>query len=463
MNILITDITRMSFKRYISMFCVFMLASCENDEPSRKITFSEDIAPIIYKNCASCHRKGEAGPFPLFSYEDVSSRSKLIKFVTETRFMPPWPADADYTHFIDEKVLTKDEISLIGKWVEEGCAAGDLAKMPAMPVFPEGSQLGKPDLVIKLRDLFKIPGDGKDRFMLMRVPYELPQDQYISVIEVVPDNRKLVHHVNAQLLSYPPDKRKDVMKGNVAVDINDYPTTLEAYKALDLPNDDGTFPMLTQSVTNYLPGVTPPIYPPGIGGFKMAKKGAIFLKDIHYGPSRVDTTDQTAFNIFYSEVPPKRPTMEFQMGTYGVSPVVPALIIPPDTVMKFTSDYTVPFDISILTVNPHMHLIGKSFLAYATGQQGDTIPLIRINKWDFRWQYFYTYKRMVKIPRGATIHVEAVYDNTRKNPNNPFSPPQQVAEREGSMRTTDEMLQFIVTYLPYQAGDENISLERNKN
>jgi hypothetical protein len=332
-----------------------------------------------------------------------------------------------------------------------------------VPVFPVGSQLGKPDLVIKLRDTFRIPGDGKDRFMLMRVPYELPQDQYISTIEVVPDNRKLVHHVNAQLLSYPPDKRKDVMKGNVAVDINDYATTLEAYKALDLPNDDGTFPMLTQSVTNYLPGVTPPIYPAGIGGFKMAKKGAIFLKDIHYGPSRVDTTDQTAFNIFYSDVPPKRPTQEFQMGTYGVSPVVPPLVIPPDTVMKFTSVYTVPFDISILTVNPHMHLLGKNFLAYAVTLSGDTIPLIRINKWDFRWQYFYTYKKMLKIPRGSTIHVEAVYDNTRKNPNNPFSPPQLVAEREGSMRTSDEMLQFIVTYLPYQAGDENISLERKKD
>lgn len=453
----------MQNKRYIFILSVilpvFCFVSCENDKTPQKITFSEHIAPIIYKNCSSCHRKGEAGPFPLFNYEDVSSRSKLIKFVTQTRFMPPWPADVTYTHFIDENVLTQEEIDLIGKWVDEGCAAGDPSKMPPAPVFPEGSQLGKPDLVIKLRDVYKIKGDGKDRFLLMRVPYELPADQYISTIEVVPDNRKLVHHVNAQLLSYPPDKRKDVMKGNVVVDINDYPNTLEAYKALDLPNDDGTFPMLTQSVTNYLPGVTPPVYPPGIGGFKMAKKGAIFLKDIHYGPSRVDTTDQTAFNVFFSDVPPKRPTQEFQMGTYGVSPIVPPLVIPPDTVMKFTSQYTLPFDISILTVNPHMHLLGKSFLAYAITRQGDTIPLIRINKWDFRWQYFYTYKKMLKVPAGATIHVEAVYDNTRKNPNNPFSPPRLVAEREGSMRTSDEMLQFIVTYLPYQTGDENISLE----
>lgn len=464
MNVRSVYITHMQGKRYISipglLLLVFYMVSCGNGEAPQKITFSEHIAPIIYKNCSSCHRKGEAGPFELFSYEDVSSRRKLIKFVTASRFMPPWPADATYTHFIDEKVLTPEEISLIGKWVDEGCAPGDPSKMPPAPVFPEGSQLGKPDLVIKLRDVYKIKGDGKDRFLLMRVPYELPADQYISTIEVVPGNRKLVHHVNAQLLSYLPGKRKDVMKGNVAVDINDYPNTLEAYKALDLPNDDGTFPMLTQSVTNYLPGVTPPIYPAGIGGFKLAQKGAIFLKDMHYGPSRVDTSDQTAFNVFFADAPPKRPTQEFQMGTYGVSPIVPPLVVPPDTVMTFTSDYTLPFDISVLTVNPHMHLLGKSFLAYAVTQQGDTIPMIRINKWDFRWQYFYTYRKMLKIPRGARIHVEAVYDNTRKNPNNPFSPPRLVAEREGSMRTSDEMMQFIVTYLPYQPGDENISLER---
>jgi hypothetical protein len=118
------------------------------------------------------------------------------------------------------------------------------------------------------------------------------------------------------------------------------------------------------------------------------------------------------------------------------------------------------FDISLLTVNPHMHLLGKSFWAYAVSLKGDTIPLIKINKWDFRWQYFYTFKKMVKIPKGATIHTVGVFDNTRENPNNPFSPPQLVSEREGSMRTSDEMFQFIVTYLPYMSGDENISLER---
>ncbi len=446
---------------FISTYFLIFIISCSNVKKPEKITFSEHIAPIIYKNCTTCHRPGEAGPFSLLNYQDVATRGKLIKFVTQSRFMPPWPADASYSHFIDEKVLSNDEITMITTWVDAGCIKGDTTKLPKLPSFPIGSQLGKPDFIIKLRDSYKIKGNGKDLFLLMRVPYEIPKDTFISAIEVVPDNRKLVHHVNAQLLSYDFDKRKDVFKGNTVIDLNDYTEKLQAYKALELPNDDGvTFPLMTQSVTNYLPGVTPPIYPDGIGGFRMVRKGAIFLKDIHYGPSRVDTSDQTTFNVFYANKPSKRPTQEFQMGTFGVSPTVPALVIPPDTIMTFTSEYTIGIDISILTINPHMHWLGKSFWAYAVTLTGDTIPLIKINKWDFRWQYFYTFKKMLKIPKGSTIHSIGVYDNTRHNPNNPFSPPRLVAERDGSMRTSDEMFQFIVTYLPYQNGDENISLDR---
>jgi len=453
----------MLLKKYTFFFLlVFVLFSCGNhEEKIEKITYAEHIAPIIYKNCTSCHREGEAAPFNLYSYSDLKQRSGLIKFVTQTRFMPPWPADASYTHFVDEKVLSQEEIDLITRWVDAGCALGDSTKIPPLPNFIKGSQLGKPDLVIKLRDIYAIKGDAQDRFLLMRVPYEIPHDTFVKVIEVVPDNKKVVHHVNAQLLSYDFDKRKDVMKGNVVVDIKEYPSIMEAYKKLDLPNDDGSFPLMTQSVTNYLPGVTPPVYPSGIGGYRLKRKGALFLKDMHYGPSRIDTTDQTAFNVFYANQAPQRPTQEFQMGTFGVSPIEPALVIPANTVKKFITKYTLPFDISVLTINPHMHLLGKSFWAYAVTMQGDTIPMIKINKWDFRWQYFYTYKKMLKIPKGATIYAEGIYDNTVNNPNNPFSPPRLVAEREGSMRTEDEMFQFIITYLPYQPGDENISLESN--
>lgn len=158
----------------------------------------------------------------------------------------------------------------------------------------------------------------------MRVPYEIPRDTFISVIEVVPDNKKVVHHINAQLLSYEYDKRKDVMKGMLWWILMNTQQSWKLINSWIYLTMMVVFPMMTTSVTNFLPGVTPPIYPNGIGGFKMKRKGALFLKDMHYGPSRLDTTDQTAFNVFFAPHAPKRPTKEFQMGTFGVSPIEPS-------------------------------------------------------------------------------------------------------------------------------------------
>jgi hypothetical protein len=67
---------------------------------------------------------------------------------------------------------------------------------------------------------------------------------------------------------------------------------------------------------------------------------------------------------------------------------------------------------------------------------------------------------MLHLTTGTTIYAEATYDNTANNPNNPFNPPQLVKEQGGSMRSTDEMFQCIITMLPYQAGDESVRLDQ---
>jgi hypothetical protein len=426
---------------------------------SEKPVFSEDIAPLVFKNCVPCHRKNGAGPFPLTSYAEVLRKAKTIVKVTSKHFMPPWPADPSYSHFVGEKRLEKDQIELIRLWVEQGCKEGNPALCPLLPLFPDGSLYGKPDLVLKMKKPFFIAGDNTDRFRLMKFPYELPRDTFIRFIEFVPGKKKLVHHVNGFIIQYyQPEKKKDVFEGEDTEDtqVMDFP---EAYRKMKLMNDDGSWPMLTPSVVNYLPGVEPPVYPEGIGGFRMKRKGALFLKDIHYGPSPKDEYDSSYFNVFFSARAPRRQLLEFQMGTLGKTPVEPALLVPADSVKTFITQYLVPEDWSLITINPHMHLLGKSFLAFAITPEGDTIPLIRIPKWDFRWQYFYTFTKMVRIPAGSRIKAIAVYDNTKNNPLNPFNPPRPVGERNGSMRTTDEMFQFIINYVPYVKGDETRSLE----
>lgn len=451
------------------VFAVFVF-SCNSEQEKKtaitnvkldlpnEVNFNEHIAAIIYSKCSNCHRPGESGPFSLLNYDDVYRRKKTIVKVTHSGYMPPWPADRTYSSFVGELYLTDIEKALIKKWVDQGAKEGPENMRRSSPKFPIGSQVGVPDLVIRFPKKYKIEGNNKDHYVIMKIPYEIPREQYVRAIEFVPGNRKRVHHVNGYALIYDENKKKNVFDGEFFA--NNYEEKeLAIWKKLKVMNDDGTFPLRVPSATNYLPGVKPAIYPKGIGGFLMKKKGAILLNDIHYGPTPKEEYDDSYFNVFFSDIPPERKFGEFQLGTYGVAPVEPKLLIPPDSIKTFISKYTIQNDISILTINPHMHLLGKSFIAYAIDPEGNTIPLIKIDKWDFRWQYFYTFKKMLKIPKGSTIYVRATFDNTVNNKNNPFSPPRWVGEREGSMSTKDEMLQFIVTYLEYKAGDENISLE----
>lgn len=224
------------------------------------------------------------------------------------------------------------------------------------------------------------------------------------------------------------------------------------------------FPTLTPNTVYYLPGYQPPVYPKAVGGYRLRKNGVFLFNNIHYGPSNKDLFDSSYINVFYRKTPIERPLTEVQMGTFGISKIEPEFIIPPNQVKTFHTQSALPYDISLISVNPHMHLVGKSFLAYAVKPSGDTIPLIRINKWNFRWQYYYTYPHPVKIEKGSVIHVYGTFDNTNNNPDNPFKPPQTITQGNGveSMKTTEEMFQFIFTFMNYKEGDEKLDLSGKK-
>ncbi len=459
---------RISAKIVPIFSCVLLLlffSACSNKEDiPATVTFTEHVAPILYANCTICHKPGGNGHFSLVTYEDARKNAGASAYMAKERIMPPWPADPHYTSFIGERVLSDRDIKILEKWANEGAPQGPADKLPALPKYPVGSEIGTPDMRIPVQPTF-LKANSSDRFLLVKVPFELPSDTFASLIEFSPGRRNVVHHVNGDMVIYDFDKKKNVLEGERVMDMAlDTATIMEAFRRLGLPNDDGSYPTLQKSVVNYLPGAVGQLYPDGIGGYKLPRKGVFLLNDLHYGfTTKDDVLDSSYINIFFTKIPSKRPVQEFQLGTlssFGTAPVLPDLIIEPNTVKPVYSKYTVPEDISILTINPHMHLLGKSFKAYALKPNGDTIRLISIPRWDFNWQYFYTFKTMMKIPKGSTIVAEGVYDNTRQNLNNPFSPPQLVRDNNGSMKATDEMFQFIVTYLPYQPGDEHISLER---
>ncbi len=433
---------------------------------------SVNAMEIIFEKCASCHYNGGAAPFPLTSYEDIDKRKKMIYHVISSNYMPPWPADPNYSNFLGEKTLTKKEKKIIHNWIKNKKKLEYSEKEKI--IFKSNKE--KPDLVVKMENEYKIKGNNKDKFLMMKFPFELPYDTFIKSIKFIPGNNQIVHHVNAHLISYN-HKKKNIFNGDRIVDTELFSDSI-CFEKLDLFNDDRTVPNLSRSVSNYLPGSAQGSYPKGIGVIKAKRKNVILVNDFHYGPSNIDTTDNSYFEIYFSDTPPKRNLEEITLGTLGLKEnyyshdttfyctqkISPELIVKPNEKITCTTKAKIVKDISILTINPHMHLLGKSFKSYVITAEKDTIPLIKIDDWNFRWQYFYTFEKMIKIPKNSEIIIEATFDNTNENLDNPFDPPKLITEKidwngKGSMKTSDEMMQFIITYLPYKKNDEKISLK----
>ncbi|MCI4666755.1 MAG: T9SS type A sorting domain-containing protein [Bacteroidia bacterium] len=401
-----------------------------------QVNYSEDIAPIIYNNCTSCHRPGEIAPFSLTNYNEVAAWGTMLKYVTEIKYMPPWKPDRNYSTFVGEKGLTEQEIKLIAEWVDAGTPQGDPNLEPPLPNFPTGSQLGTPDLVLEMSEDYFIEGNNQDDYRVFVLPTGLAEDKEIAAIEFRPGNTRAVHHA---LLAYETDGLA------AARDAQSATYGYESFGDFGVPVQ-GTF-------TGYTPGIQSVFFPEGIG--TTLPKGSDLLVQVHYAPLATNETDRSKVNIFYkkgndsiSREVERLPATPFDLDGGFLS-----FNIAPNTVRTFHGTKELTEDISLMSVYPHMHYLGKKWDLYALTPSGDTINIVRINDWDFNWQGAYTFDRMKKIPSGSVIHVWGTYDNTSNNPFNPNNPPARVRWGES---TTDEMYLVGMTYVPYRNGDENI-------
>jgi hypothetical protein len=423
---------------------ILLLLSSAFATAQKKITYTEHIAPIIQQRCAPCHRPGTAAPFSLLTYDDVAKRASMIERVTGIRYMPPWKADHLYRSFANEKILTNDEIDKIKKWVEDGAPQGKEVKGDRKNKSTESLLLRNADAVVSVHKAFTIEGNLKENFILSIIPFEFEKEQSVESIEYISDNLKLIHHANFGI--YAVDPSTDISHDTVSINSNDLSTYANRLSEL------------TKNLVYYngwVPGSTPISFAKGLG-FKLPKHGVIVLTN-HYAPSAVRKTERSSLKFFFSKSPLERAVNTLSIGSGGIGEITPSLMIFPDEVKTFYIRMEIVEPLSLMYVWPHMHLIGKKFTAYYTTATYDTVPLVRINEWDFNWQEAYKFKKLMKIPKGAVLTVEGIYDNTTRNPNNPNSPP-VIVFSDGLMGTKNEMLSLILVYLPYKEGDENLEL-----
>lgn len=375
------------------------------------VTYCRDIAPIIQAQCAECHRPGESGPFNLLTYEDVSRKAKQAAAVTQSGFMPPWKPVADFGSFRGERRLTEREIRLIQTWVNNGKPKGDPANLPPKPEFKTGWKLGRPDLILKMKQPYSLTAHGPDVYQHFVIPTNLRRPRLVSAIEFHPGNPRVAHHASIFFDTSGTARRLD----------NETPEY--GYHGFGGP---GFLP--AGSLGNWLPGTLPQRLPQGTGRY-MPPRADLVLQ-MHYQCSGKPATDQSEIGIYFAPRRARQIVDEFQVLNTNLN--IPAGA----KRFRHTASFTLPADLIILDAAPHMHLLGREMKVTATLPDGTVEPLIWIKDWDFNWQGQYVYTKPLQLPKGTRIKVVAWLDNSTENPLNPNSPPKPVHWGE---QTDDEM------------------------
>ena len=408
--------------------------------PIFSLDYSIDISPIIYENCTSCHRDGQIGAFlHLTNYEEVFNNRFWIAYAIAgdensrhgDPIMPPWPADRSYSNLLDAMYLTENEIHTYLDWLDADAMQGDPTEEYPMPDFPEGSAIGEPDIVIQMEEPYFISGNYEDDYRCFILETSFDEDIDIAAMEFMPGNLEAVHHA---IIVAVPEGSAD------ALDEADPGYGYECFGDFGTSN-------ISDFLGGYAPGTIAREWPQGLAQIIPANSDLIM--QVHYAPLNTDQTDQSFINIFIKDDPVARYVQEHLMINFQFA-------LPPNEITDVTATWIIDQDISVVQFLPHSHLLGKSWEIFAVPPASeDTIPIIRINDWDFDWQFFYSPEYMIHLPEGTVIEATCTYDNTSDNPENPNDPPQWTFWGDG---TNDEMFFVPFRYIPYEDGDENIYL-----
>lgn len=391
--------------------------------------YSEDIAPIIYNKCMQCHHNNGIAPLSFENYANVITNTGIIQHVTSTGEMPPWPPDTTYQNYAYENVLTSNEITKINDWITVGAPLGDTSLLPPLPSFDNNSSLGPADLEIQMPVYSSNATSNQDDYVCFSIPTGLTQSRNIRAIEIIPGNLQTVHHVL------------------VSIDDNAGSSTVITQNCMG-PQGDLVF--------GYAPGSLPLIYPNDSlnkFGVEIPANSSVVL-GMHYPEGSFGQLDSTKVRFyFYPQNTVVRSVSTEFLINEGLPPDMP-VIIPPNQITPISSSFgPIMSDMSLMSIFPHMHLLGKEMQCYAVTPTNDTINLMKINNWDFEWQGFYFYKNFIKIPAGSMIYANGQWDNTAS-----VSNPNPISVQTG-LNTENEMFVFLFQFLPYQIGDENISIE----
>ncbi|MBI2807660.1 MAG: hypothetical protein HYX68_21990 [Planctomycetes bacterium] len=397
-------------------------------------TFTKDVAPIVFDNCMTCHRPGEAAPFSLLTFQDAKKRGKLIAQVTQSKQMPPWKAATGDVAFRSDRRLKAEQIAVLQKWVAAGMPEGDKKDLPAAPKFASEWALGKPDLVVKMPKAYRVPAEGRDIYRNFAISLGLKEDKWVKAIDFRPSASSVVHHTLFFLDTTGTAAKLEAASGQVG--------TSGAMGALGRGGKGkgglGALGGLggssqTGSLGGWALGAQARTLPDGLAYH--LPKGADLILSTHFHPSGKAEDEASTVAFYFADKPPAQRFMGLQLP-FGFG-ILAGIDIPAGKKdFSIEDTYVLPVDVKAFGISAHAHYIAKDFNVTATLPNGKTKTLLRIPDWDFGWQEQYRFNDFLDLPRGTKLHAKITYDNSAQNPRNPTDPPRRV--RWGK-QSTDEM------------------------
>jgi tetratricopeptide (TPR) repeat protein/mono/diheme cytochrome c family protein len=399
-------------------------AQTKSPESKPQVTFNRDVAPIVFRSCATCHRPGEAAPFSLLSYKDAKSHSRQIAAITQSRIMPPWLPEEGPYKFADEMRLSKEQIALIAKWVEQGAVEGEDGDLPPAPKFVEGWQLGKPDLVVKAEKPYPLPASGNDQYWNFIFRSPVKETRWLKAMEIRPGDKRLVHHANVLVDRMESARRQEKTEG-------------EGFGGMEIKIESEAFDPDSHFLF-WKPGTVPYSEPEGMA--LRLDPGTDLVLNIHLQPSGKPEWIQPTLGLYFTDHPATQMPMLLQLENDR------KLDIPAGANNFVVEDeFTIPEDVKLLAIYPHAHYIGKDLEAFAKFPDGSRRSLIHIPNWNLNWQAVYRYAEAVELPAGTVVSMRYVYDNSEDNVLNPNDPPRRIV---GGNSSKDEMAHLWLQVLP---------------
>jgi predicted CXXCH cytochrome family protein len=389
------------------------------------VTYSKHIAPILFDNCATCHRPHGSAPFELLTYDDARKRAKDIARVISRRIMPPWQPEHGYGEFENERRLTDLQIATIQKWVEEQTPEGNLAEAPPAPQFNNEWQLGQPDLVVQPSP-YALPADGKDIYYNFVVPIPNTANKYVSAVELLSGNRA-IHHAFINVDETRAARRLGAK--------NNPP----GFLGMDTPESTG---MPGGQLLGWQPGKIPSFNPPGLAW--ILRTNTDLVLQAHMNPTGKPESVAPKLGFYFTDQPPTNTSFRIRLTSLQLD--IPA----GDSNYITEQAYTLPVDVNLIRVGAHAHYLAKDMQGYAILPSGEKKWLLWIKDWDFKWQGDYKYKQPVFLPKGSKLALRFTYDNTTNNIRNPFNPPRRTL---WGLNTTDEMGELYFQSLPANRDD----------